>query len=705
VPMDAAAAFWAQPVMYLKKVGPKRAEALKKELDIETCGQLLDYTPEKYLDRTQRTMIADLQPNVQSVLIGRLGRFELQMGGKFKKRLRTSMYDGTGYVELMWFQGAQWMQEKYHEGQEVVAFGRAVRSRSGLTITHPELEILPHGDDGSVALRIQPFYSTTEGLKKAGLDSKGMRAVMEQLLLQGANYIQESLPQALLAEYQLMDRRSTFVQLHLPDSPEKLAQARRRMKFEELFMFELVLARRKAVNQPTHIAWPFATIGEKFNRFYKEQLPFELTNAQKRVIKEVRVDVAREQQMNRMVQGDVGSGKTMVALMACLMAVDNGFQAAVMAPTEILAEQHFKNFYRYLTQLDLQVDMLSGGLKTATKTRVLRDLKLGTSHIVIGTHALLEDTVQFQRLGLTVIDEQHKFGVRQRARLWTKGERYPHNLAMTATPIPRTLALTLYGDIDLSVIDELPPGRKPVKTVIRNDERRLEVYGFVKNQLQAGRQAYFIYPLVEESEKSDMLAVSAAYQDLTKVFSEFAVDLVHGAMRPEDKERTMNRFKRNQVQLLVATTVIEVGVDVPNASVMVIENSERFGLSQLHQLRGRVGRGGEQSFCILMLGKERANPNVKKRLDAMVETNDGFKIAEVDLQLRGPGDFLGTKQSGLPEFRFADVGQDAQLIELARKAAFAMIALDPEIEAPEHRQLRILFRNYCRNQQFEDLLA
>jgi len=682
-----------------------RADTLLKEVNLRTFWDLLHYLPRRYVDRSQVTKINQVHGDSYAVsLVGTLSDFELNTQGK-RKRLTATFRDGTGFAQLIWFQGLQWVRQRFRDGDEVALYGKPTFQGNKLVFAHPELEPMRDENQNLDTLKIIPLYPSTEKLKRVGLDARGLRQVLYSLLELAHSQWEEYLPPDILSTNQLCDRAFAYRNIHFPSSFDALQRARTRLKFDELFFFEILLAQRKTLLQPQHQSLPFTRIGDYFNRFYTEQLPFQLTNAQKRVVKEIRADVAKPVQMNRLVQGDVGSGKTIVAVMAMLMAVDNGFQAALMAPTEILAEQHFNSCNRLLEPLGLQVDLIAGGQGKRQRNRILADLQSGHTHIIIGTHALIEDPVQFRRLGLTVIDEQHKFGVLQRSKLWAKSEHFPHNLAMTATPIPRTLALTLYGDIDVSIIDELPPGRKPIRTAIRTESRRLEVFGFMRHQIDEGRQVYVVYPLIEESSTEDLLALEQGHQAITRAFPGVQVGVVHGKMKSDIKDYEMQRFKRGETKILVATTVIEVGVDVPNASVMVVENAERFGLSQLHQLRGRVGRGAEQSFCILMVGKADIGHPARRRLEAMAQTQDGFRIAEIDLEIRGPGDFLGTKQSGLPEFKVADLTQDQFILSQAREAAFQLITKDGRLTQPEHRLLRQALVRYCTGHQLELLSA
>lgn len=695
--------YWQQDITYLKGVGPKRAEVLFAQAGIRTYQDLLLYFPRKHVDRSQVRSIRSLQEDGEVVtLVGRLGEMELTDGGR--KRLHSQLWDGTGTLQLSWFQGLKYISQKYKPNDEVALWGKVQLFKGQPQMIHPEMELLRDEEEAHLdVLKIVPFYPGTEALKKAGLDSRGLRRLLHRLL-QGAPPLADWLPPDMLHRYRLLPHYEALCQLHFPASQASLLAATDRLKFEELFLFEWVMGSRRRFRQQSRPAVVFGHIGDLFNNYYKNHLPFELTNAQKRVIKEIRHDVAQPVQMNRLVQGDVGSGKTMVALMAALMALDNGYQAALMAPTEILAEQHFRNFAAGLLPLGIHVGYLSGSVKAAPRRELLQGLLDGSVRVVVGTHALIEEAVQYQRLGLTIIDEQHKFGVDQRARLWQKNTQLlPHNLALTATPIPRTLAMTVYGDVDVSIIDELPPGRKPITTVMRNEQTRLRMLGFLKEQLAEGRQAYVVYPLVEESAKSDLLAAEQGAEFLRTYLKDWKVGLVHGRQHPELKEEEMQRFKTNKTQVLVSTTVIEVGVDVPNASLMVIENAERFGLSQLHQLRGRVGRGAAQSFCILMAGKWPLGKDALYRLKALCSTNDGFRIAELDLQQRGPGDFLGTRQSGLPNFRLADLGTDLPILQTAKEAAFGLVRTDPELALPQHQALARHLQEYVRRHQLDVL--
>ncbi len=676
------------PIEFLKGVGPLRAELLRKELAIHTYRDLLQHFPFRYVDRSVFQKISDLNEEIpQAQLRGKLGALRT-VGEKRSARLVASLTDQTGSVELVWFKGARWLKGSLKPGEEYILFGKPNFFHGRVNFPHPELELASQWEQGFEAA-LQPVYSTTEKLSAKGLGSRQIWKLQKALLAQVIGGLPETLNRAMIDLAGGISREEAFRQIHAPQDQRKLDAAIKRLKFDELFYIQLQLLKQKQLLQRDLRGRVFATVGEHVNDFYKHHLPFELTGAQKRVVKEIRKDMATGSQMNRLVQGDVGSGKTLVGLLSMLIALDNGTQSALMAPTEILAQQHFASISRMLKDMPVVVRLLTGSTKPAERKSILTALRLGQIHILIGTHALIEDKVIFEKLGLVVIDEQHRFGVAQRARLWAKSDIPPHVLVMTATPIPRTLAMTLYGDLDTSVIDELPPGRKPIKTVHRFDHSRNAVFGFMEQEIAKGRQIYVVYPLIEESEK--MQATSQAvlkdlmdgFESITRRFPlpNYAVSIVHGRMDQATKDFEMARFKKGETNILVATTVIEVGVDVPNASVMVIENAERFGLSQLHQLRGRVGRGAEQSFCILMTGDKLGN-DARARIETMVRTNDGFEIAEVDLRLRGPGDLMGTQQSGIPELKIADLAEDAELLQLARQAAMRVLDADPELKDP-----------------------
>ncbi|MDX1909452.1 MAG: ATP-dependent DNA helicase RecG [Bacteroidia bacterium] len=687
---------WNKDIMYLRRVGPARAEALRAECNIRTYGDLIQYFPRKYVDRSRISRIAELISGQAAVLIGRILQISLTETRHGKSVLTATFSDGSGSLDLIWFQSIKWVQKSLKAGEEIAVFGTPSQFNGRWQITHPEMDALRQEEDGPRnTLQIVPFYASTDKLKRVSLDARGFRALMQQLLEEAGHAIEEILPPAMLHQYGLMSRPEALHQIHFPRDFDTLQAARHRLKFDELFFFQLLLARRRAAARAAHRAAPFTQVGTLFHTFFAEHMPFELTGAQKRVLKEIRRDLAQPVQMNRLVQGDVGSGKTMVAFMTMLIARDNGFQSAIMAPTSILAEQHYQKISQMAAKIGLRAGLITGGQRKKERQALLEALAAGEIDILIGTHALIEDPVVFHRLGLVVIDEQHKFGVMQRAKLWQKADPFPHNMIMTATPIPRTLAMTAYGDVDVSIIDELPPGRQPIQTFVYGESRRLEVFGFVRRELAEGRQVYVVYPLVEESEKSDLLAAEQGFELLQKAFPQHKVGMIHGRMKPENKDVEMQLFATRKTHILVSTTVIEVGVDVPNSSVMIIENAERFGLSQLHQLRGRVGRGTAQSYCILMAGPK-LSADGRKRLQAMKETQDGFKIAEIDLELRGPGDFLGTRQSGVPEFQLADIVEDGPLLRLARDAAFALTEADPDLTVPEHQALRAYFHAYVR---------
>jgi len=673
------------PIEFVKGVGPQRASLFKKELDIHTLGDLIQYFPFRYIDRSQFTAISECRENNSSVqLKGTMGAFS-EVGHGSSRRLVAPLFDETGSVELVWFKGQKWIKKSLKEGKKYIAFGKVARYGSKLSLAHPEMELV---DDKVVPKGMQAVYSSGEKLMNKGLNSRGIEKIISGALPGLIGWIDESLPDYLLKKYHLISREDALINIHIPRSQAWLEAAQFRLKFEELFILQLYLMQRKLAQTkklPGHV---FSIVGDHFNTFFKEHLPFELTNAQKKVIKEIRYDLGAGYHMNRLVQGDVGSGKTMVALLVALLALDNGFQACVMAPTEILAKQHLTSFLAYLKDLPINVALLTGSTKKNERKIIHEGLASGKIEILIGTHALIEPTVKFKNLGLAIIDEQHRFGVAQRAKMWRKNKIAPHILVMTATPIPRTLAMTLYGDLDISVIDELPPGRKAIQTTHRFDKHRLEIFGFLEKQIALGRQVYIVYPLIEESETLDYKDLMDGFESVSRRFPlpEYKVSIVHGKMKPDDKEFEMKRFIKGETQILVATTVIEVGVDVPNASVMVIESAERFGLSQLHQLRGRVGRGAEQSYCILVSGFK-LSQDAKTRLQAMTESNDGFALSEVDLKLRGPGDMMGTRQSGLLEFKIADLVKDQEILLHARRLAATIVQKDPELTLEENKKL------------------
>jgi len=688
---------YQRDIKYLPGVGPKRAEWLEKELNIRTFADLLYYYPYKYADRTRFYKISEIHPDLPHVQIrGRFTRFGFA-GDPRRKRFVARFADETGSLEVVWFRGLRWIQNAYQTNREYVLFGKPTVFNRQINLVHPEVEEAS-AYDKSLTRALQPFYSTTEKLKNNFISSKTIQKLMNNLFEQIGQDIQETLPSYLLEEMGLIPLREALLNIHFPESPRLLSRARYRLKFEELFLIQLSLLQSRKIRTQNTEGFVFSRVGDSLNEFYKKHLPFELTKAQKRVIREIRKDLGSGRQMNRLLQGDVGSGKTLVALMNMLIARDNGFQSCLMAPTEILATQHYRTLKSFLENMNVQVDLLTGSTRKKDRKTIQEDLISGKTDILVGTHALIEETVRFSRLGLAVIDEQHRFGVAQRASLWKKNERPPHVLVMTATPIPRTLAMTLYGDLDISVIDELPPGRKPVKTVHYYDSQRLRMFGFLKKQIAEGRQVYVVYPLIKESEKMDYKDLEDGYESICRAFPppDYAVSVVHGRMKPAEKDKAMNHFIAGRTHIMVATTVIEVGVDVPNASVMVIESAERFGLSQLHQLRGRVGRGADQSYCILMTSYELSR-EARMRIETMVRTNDGFVIAEADLKLRGPGDLEGTQQSGIPfTLRIADLGKDGQLLQYARDTAEKILAKDPELSSPENR---VLLETLRRNQK------
>ncbi len=682
------------PVEFLKGVGPKRAELLRSELNIHTFADMLSYYPFRYVDRSKIYKVREIESDLAFVqLQGTISGIRI-LGEKRAKRMTAVFRDETGEIELVWFQGIKWIEGTIQPNVEYVVFGKPTVFNRRYNIAHPEIE---KADEFSrnIAQTLQGIYSTTEKLKNRGLNNKNLVKLMKELVVQAQGRISETLPDEILGKLSLMHREEAIRNIHFPDDQARLQRAQARLKFEELFFIQLSLLNDKLIRQNRIKGFLFSSVGEKVNRFYKEKLPFELTEAQKRVIREIRKDLGSGKQMNRLLQGDVGSGKTLVALMSMLIAIDNGYQACLMAPTEILANQHFMTLTRMTEGLDIRIGLLTGSTAASKRKELHPRLQSGEVNILIGTHALIEDPVLFQNLGLVIIDEQHRFGVAQRAKMWTKSDNAPHILVMTATPIPRTLAMTLYGDLDLSVIDELPPGRKPVKTLLYNDSARLKIFGFMKQKITEGRQVYVVYPLIKESETLDLKHLMDGYESIIRDFPppDYAVSIVHGKMRPADKDYEMQRFIKKQTQIMVSTTVIEVGVDVPNASVMVIENAERFGLSQLHQLRGRVGRGADQSYCLLMTGLKVTN-EARKRLETMVETNDGFRIAEADLQLRGPGDLQGTRQSGILDLKIADLIRDEKILKYARNLASDILQDDPGLEKEKNhllaRQLAVM---------------
>lgn len=676
------------PIEYLKGVGPQKADVLKKELQIFTIGDLLECYPFRYIDKTKFHKIRELHPDmVGAQVLGRLVSLQ-EVGEKKGKRLVAQFRDDTGVMELVWFQSLSWLKKSLKVGAAYVMYGKPTEFNGTLSVTHPEMELYQQKEKRIGNMSMQPVYSSTEKLKKFNLDSKGIQKLQEAALATVFRTLVEPLPPYILEQHQLMPYAQALLSIHFPQNEQLMAAAIRRLKFEELFIIQLRLLRNKQLNTQKYRGHRFTAVGEKFNSFFSERLPFPLTNAQKRVIKEIRVDTNTGAQMNRLVQGDVGSGKTVVALMSMLLAIDNGFQACMMAPTEILATQHYNGLKELLGDDICNIKLLTGSTPSKARRIIHQELEDGTLDILIGTHALIEDKVRFKNIGFVVIDEQHRFGVEQRAKLWRKNTIPPHMLVMTATPIPRTLAMTMYGDLDISVIDELPAGRKPIKTVHFFENKRLRVFGFMREEIAKGRQIYIVYPLIKESEKMDLLYLEAGLEGLLREFPmpQYQISIVHGKMSVKDKDFEMQRFVKHQTQIMVATTVIEVGVNVPNASVMVIENSERFGLSQLHQLRGRVGRGAEQSYCILM-SSNKLSKEGRTRLETMVRTNDGFEIAEVDLQLRGPGDISGTQQSGVLEMKIADLAKDQAILSEARNSVIQIFKEDPNLTAEKNQPL------------------
>ncbi|MEQ9262255.1 MAG: ATP-dependent DNA helicase RecG [Owenweeksia sp.] len=680
------------PIEYLKGVGPAKAEILQKEVQIFTFGDLLHLFPFRYVDRSRFYTIAEIRnADTEVQIVGKIIHMEEAKGKGPAKRLVATFADQTGSVELVWFRGARWIKPALKLNQPYVLFGKPNWFQNKFSFPHPELELL-EDFKASPLKGLQPVYPSTEKLNSRGLNSRGISKLMKVLIPQLKGSIKEMLPGYLIQEYRLKKLEESYTDVHFPAKLEDLEKSRTRLKFNELFFLQLELIRQREIHRHKFRGFAFRELGENFNRFYEEILPFELTGAQKRVLKEIRQDVRNGAHMNRLVQGDVGSGKTIVALLVMLMGIDNGFQACLMAPTEILATQHYHSLKELTEKLPIHVALLTGSTKTAQRRVIHEQLQNGELNLLIGTHALLEDKVKYKNLGVAIIDEQHRFGVAQRARLWKKNALPPHVLVMTATPIPRTLAMTLYGNLDISVIDELPPGRKPITTVHRSDNNRLKVFGFLKEEIAKGRQVYIVYPLIEESETMDYKDLMDGYESVIRAFPkpQYQVSIVHGKMKPADKDFEMQRFASGKTQILVATTVIEVGVNVPNASVMVIESSERFGLSQLHQLRGRVGRGAKKSFCILMSGNKISN-EAKTRIQTMVRTNDGFEIAEVDMQLRGPGDLMGTRQSGVLDLKIADITKDGAILKAARKAVSHILEKDPELKNSEHIALKNAF--------------
>lgn len=682
-------------IKFLAGVGPKKAEILNKEIDVFSIEDLLYYFPYKYIDRSRIYFIHEIDGNMPYIQIkGRITAFETFGEGR-KKRLVAHFTDGTGFIDLVWFQGARFIEDKYRINLPYIVFGKPTMFGDKFNIPHPDID--PYISEDERPSGLMPYYNTTEKMKNHYLNSKAIQKIMAAAFTSVIRNLGETLPEKVLKETRLMELRQAMKNVHFPENATLLREAQYRLKFEELFYIQLNILRYTADRKSKLKGFVFTKVGNYLNDFYAQNLPFSLTNAQKRIIKEIRQDMATGEQMNRLLQGDVGSGKTLVALMLMLIALDNGFQAAMMAPTEILATQHFHTIKEFLKGMNVHVELLTGSTKKKDRERIHSNLLTNDLQLLVGTHALIEDTVQFANLGLVVIDEQHRFGVAQRAKLWAKNVNPPHILVMTATPIPRTLAMTIYGDLDVSVIDELPPGRKPIQTIHQYDKKRGALYESIRKQLKEGRQVYMVYPLIEESEKLDLKNLEEGFEHIKEIFPEYTVCKVHGKMKPKEKEAEMQRFISNEAQIMVATTVIEVGVNVPNASVMVIESAQRFGLSQLHQLRGRVGRGADQSFCILVTPYE-LSADTRKRIDIMVESTDGFEIAEADLKLRGPGDLEGTQQSGIPfNLRIANLVRDGEILQYAREIAQKVLDEDPLLEKPDNLILRKQLRKLGGN--------
>ena len=676
------------PIDYLKGVGPNRADLLKKELGVYTFQDLVNLFPNRYLDRTQFYNIDQLERTSADIqIIGKITHIKT-VDQKRGKRLIAYFQDDSGKMELVWFKGHKWIKENLKLNIPYVIFGKTNWYNGVFSMPHPEMELLTEYEKNLHPV-MQPVYPSTEKLIARGLSNRVLNSMMQQLFLETKKSISETLPNNILESLKLITKKEALLNIHFPQNQQLLSRAQYRLKFEELFYIQLQLIRKNLLHKSKIKGYPFTKIGNHFNTFFKDHLPFELTQAQKRVIKEIRMDLGSNAQMNRLLQGDVGSGKTIVALMSILIALDNGFQACLMAPTEILSVQHYKSLLELCKYMNLSIYILTGSTKTSDRRIIHEKLENGEIDLLIGTHALLEDKVKFKNLGLAIIDEQHRFGVAQRSKLWHKNTFPPHVLVMTATPIPRTLAMSVYGDLDISIIDELPPGRKTIKTVHRFDSNRLRVFKFIKDEISKGRQVYIVYPLIQESEVLDYKDLMDGYESISREFQKpnYQISIVHGKMKPQDKEFEMNRFIRGETQIMVATTVIEVGVNVPNASVMIIESAERFGLAQLHQLRGRVGRGADQSYCILMTG-HKLSENASTRLETMVRTSDGFEIAEVDLKLRGPGDIMGTQQSGILNLKIADIIKDHEILKIARSYAFETLKNDPSLSLVENTPVK-----------------
>jgi len=688
--------FLQTPIEYLKGVGPNRADLLRKEVGIFTYQDLLHFFPNRYIDRTRYYKINELQQNTAEMqIVGRIIHIKTVEQNK-KKRLVATFTDETGTMDLVWFRGLKWIKESLKLNVPYVIFGKVNWFNGSFSMPHPEMELMTEHEQ-SLRSAMQPVYPSTEKLSNSGITNRVINKLMQQLFLDSKNKFSETLSKNILDELKLLPKNESLFNVHFPKSQALLSKAQYRLKFEELFYIQLQLIRKNLIHKSKIKGYRFEKVGPLFNTFYNDHLPFELTNAQKRVIKEIRNDLGSNAQMNRLLQGDVGSGKTIVALMSMIIALDNGFQACLMAPTEILSVQHYNSLVEMCNKLNISISLLTGSTKTSERKIIHENLENGTLDILIGTHALIENKVKFKNLGLAIIDEQHRFGVEQRAKLWHKNDFPPHILVMTATPIPRTLAMSVYGDLDISVIDELPPGRKQIKTVHRYDSNRLKVFKFIRDEIAKGRQVYVVYPLIQESEKMDYKDLMDGYESIEREFPkpQYQVSIVHGKMKPADKDYEMQRFVNGETQIMVATTVIEVGVNVPNASVMIIESAERFGLSQLHQLRGRVGRGADQSYCILMTSFKLSN-DAKTRLETMVRTNDGFEISEVDLKLRGPGDLMGTQQSGVLQFKIADILKDGDILKIARSYAWQVLKQDPSLVKAENLAIKNTYAQLTR---------
>ena len=694
------------PIEYLKGVGSQRGDLLRKELGIFKYQDLVNFYPNRYIDRTRYFKISELQNNASDVqIIGKIIHIKTVESGKNQKRLVAIFSDETGQMELVWFQGIKWIKESLKLNEVCVIFGKCALFGSNFSMSHPEIELLLEHEQ-SLRSSMQPVYPSTETLINRGISNRAINKMMQQLFLETQDLFFETLPDYLVQELRMIPKKSALFNIHFPKSQELLAKAQFRLKFEELFYIQLQLITKNLIRKHKIKGHLFTKVGQKFNDFFTNYLPFDLTNAQKRVVKEIRNDMGNSAQMNRLLQGDVGSGKTIVAFMSMLLAIDNGFQACLMAPTEILANQHFIGLSELAKDLNINIQILTGSTKNKDRIVIHEALENGSLDIIIGTHALLEDKVKFENLGLAIIDEQHRFGVEQRSKLWKKNTIPPHVLVMTATPIPRTLAMSLYGDLDISVIDELPPGRKPIQTVHRYDSNRLKVWKFIRDEIALGRQIYIVYPLIQESEKMDFKDLMDGYESISRDFPlpDYAISILHGKMKPVDKDLEMKRFSEGKTNIMVATTVIEVGVNIPNASVMIIESAERFGLSQLHQLRGRVGRGAEQSYCILMTSFKLSN-NSKTRMETMVGTNDGFEIAEVDLRLRGPGDLMGKQQSGVLNLQIADLVKDRDILILARNYATTILKEDAPLQKPENIILKNIFFELTKKQNIWNYIS